>query len=79
MNKTGGAEFFFEELEAHLEGECFVPVQALNELRRQGMEKLKEEILKPWYRVWKAESISSEQSAMDKCQSDENAKEETKR
>ena len=46
MNKTGGAEFFFEELEAHLEGECFVPVQALNELRRQGMEKLKEENLK---------------------------------
>lgn len=76
MNKTGGAEFFFEELEAHLEGECFVPVQALNELRRQGMEKLKEEILKPWYRVWKAERVSSEQSAMDKCQSDENAKEE---
>lgn len=53
MNKTGGAPFFFESLEAQIEGDCFVPVQALNELRRQGMEKLREEILKPWHRVWK--------------------------
>ncbi len=65
MNKTGGAPFFFEELEAHLEGDCFVPVQALNELRRQGMEELKEEILKPWYRVWKPVTTLSEQSIMD--------------
>lgn len=58
MKKTGGAPFFFEALEAHLEGDCFVPVQALNELRRQGMEELREEILKPWHRTFGGESSS---------------------
>ncbi len=53
VNKTGGSPFYFEKLTAELEGNCFVPVQALNELRRQGMEKLEQEILKPYRRYAK--------------------------
>ncbi|WP_432627684.1 DUF3656 domain-containing U32 family peptidase [Brotaphodocola sp.] len=63
MNKTGGASFFFEALEANLEGDCFVPVQALNELRRQGMEELKEAILKPWHRTFRQENSSNSSCA----------------
>lgn len=50
MNKTGNAPFYFEELTADLAGNCFVPVQALNELRRQGMEMLEEAVLAPYRR-----------------------------
>lgn len=51
VNKTGGTPFYFEDLTAELEGSCFVPVQALNELRREGMEKLQEAILRPYRRT----------------------------
>lgn len=50
MGKTGGTPFRFEELEAELEGRPFLPVQALNELRRQGFKQLEEEILKRFRR-----------------------------
>ena len=36
MRKTGNTPFFFEKLECYLEGNLFLPVQALNELRRTG-------------------------------------------
>ena len=45
MNKTGNSAFFFEKLVIEMEGEVFVPLQFLNELRREGLEKLKEAIL----------------------------------
>lgn len=50
MKKTGGTPFVFERLEAELSGFCFMPVQALNELRRSGLEKLTEAILGPYRR-----------------------------
>lgn len=45
MNKTGNSPFYFESLTADLAGNCFMPIQALNELRRNGMEQLEEAIL----------------------------------
>lgn len=45
MNKTGNTPFCFESLTADLKGNCFMPVQALNELRRRGMEELENTIL----------------------------------
>ena len=36
LNKTGGSPFSFETLTAQIEGDLFLPVQALNELRRTG-------------------------------------------
>ncbi len=45
MRKTGNTEFEFSTLDIILKGEIFVPMQALNELRRQGIEALKKQIL----------------------------------
>ena len=50
LNKTGNTPFIFEHLSAELKGEMFLPVQALNELRRSGLEALESAMLKP-YRV----------------------------
>ena len=45
MNKTGGTPFIWKELKIRMEGPLFIPVQALNQLRREGFSKLQEEIL----------------------------------
>lgn len=50
IQKTGNTPFYIEELETELMGQAFVPVQSLNELRREGLESLKESILKPYRR-----------------------------
>ena len=50
LNKTGNTPFIFEHLSAELKGEMFLPVQALNELRRSGLEALESAMLK-LYRV----------------------------
>ena len=50
MRKTGNTPFVFERLDVTVEGAGFLPVQALNELRRSGMERLEEEILRPYRR-----------------------------
>ncbi len=50
IEKTGGTPFAFASLEIGTDGRGFVPVQALNELRRDGMEKLKETVLLPYRR-----------------------------
>ena len=41
MRKTGNTEFEFDRLEIDLQGEIFIPMQELNELRRRGIEQLK--------------------------------------
>ena len=45
MGKTGGTPFVFETLEAEMSGSPFLPVQALNELRRQGLKALEDAVL----------------------------------
>lgn len=40
LNKTGGSPFRFETLTARIRGDLFLPVQALNELRRAGFQEL---------------------------------------
>lgn len=45
MNKTGGSPFYFETLTAETAGNCFLPVQSLNQLRRQGIQQLEEAVL----------------------------------
>ena len=42
--KTGNTEFTFDNLEILIEGNVFLPMQALNELRREGIEELTEQI-----------------------------------
>lgn len=43
MNKTGGSSFCFSSLDIHIEGELFVPMSLLNELRRDGFARLEEQ------------------------------------
>lgn len=44
MRKTGNTEFVFERLKIHTEENVFLPMQALNELRREGIKELTEKI-----------------------------------
>lgn len=48
--KTGGTEFELTHLEILLEGAGFVPVKALNELRRRALEDLTRALLEPHLR-----------------------------
>lgn len=57
LKKTGNTPFFFEKLDCSIAGNVFLPVQALNELRRAGLEQLEENILQPYRR--KSKILSS--------------------
>lgn len=50
MRKTGNTEFEFQDLSVVLEGNIFLPMQALNELRRRSIEKLTEEVCSQYRR-----------------------------
>ncbi len=50
MQKTGNTSFSFENLSIDLEEDTFLPVYALNELRREGMEQLRQTILSTYCR-----------------------------
>lgn len=51
MRKTGNTEFEFSEFEVEMEGALFLPMQALNDLRRKGIEALEQAILRPFRRA----------------------------
>ena len=44
MEKTGQEQFTFEELSVDIQGDIFLPVRAVKELRRQGFVELKKKI-----------------------------------
>lgn len=50
LRKTGNTPFAFEEIEISIDGDVFLPIQAVNELRRRGMEALEERILQDFRR-----------------------------
>ena len=37
LQKTGNTPFIFENLDIYIEGDVFIPIQAVNELRRRGL------------------------------------------
>lgn len=45
IRKTGGTAFVFEELICELEPDCFLPVKALNDLRRDALRALEDKLL----------------------------------
>ena len=51
LRRTGEEPFCFRELEIRMEGEVFLPMQALNGLRREGLGELKEKVLKAGRRM----------------------------
>lgn len=50
MRKTGGTPYTFEKLQIELEGDVFLPVQSLNRLRREALDKLMESQCAAWRR-----------------------------
>lgn len=58
MKKTGGTEFEFSHLDISADGNVFLPMQALNELRREGIRKLEEKMLAPYRRLEVADGPS---------------------
>ena len=50
LQKTGNTPFIFENLDIYIEGDVFIPIQAVNELRRRGLEMLEERILQNFRR-----------------------------
>lgn len=59
LKKTGGTPFTFLSLKAEIGGDCFLPVQALNELRRCGLEKLADAVLAPYRRELRSAAFPS--------------------
>lgn len=50
MKKTGGTSFEFEQLEIQMDSHVFVPLQAVNELRRIALSQLEEGLLRKYQR-----------------------------
>lgn len=44
LNKTGGTPFYCTHIDAEIEGEIALPASAINNLRREGLQKLEEEL-----------------------------------
>lgn len=57
MKKTGNTEFELESLEIQMDDDIFLPMQVLNELRREGIAKLEEAILASYRREVKKEDF----------------------
>ena len=51
MRKTGDTPFVFDRLEIITDEKCFLPMQSLNVLRREGLKKLEKEYLSKFRRV----------------------------
>ena len=58
MKKTGNTPFTWERLTVELDGQVFLPVQALNDLRRRGVEALERAIVGQYERVCAAAARS---------------------
>lgn len=62
LRKTGATEFYFKKLDIELDDGLFVPVSALNDMRRQCLDKLRDKILSLFKRNMKS-SIPEDKSA----------------
>ncbi len=51
MNKTGNSSFFFQDLDIYIGDQIFVPMQQLNQLRREGLEQLEQAIISRYRRT----------------------------
>lgn len=78
MNKTGNTDFVFSFLEIDMDEDIFIPLKAINELRRQAFEEL-EQLLKQSVEAVRKESIKTKQknllkncanTSFDVCEND---------
>ncbi|MDD3360986.1 MAG: U32 family peptidase [Hespellia sp.] len=59
MSKTGNTEYEWSDLVIRTEGNIFLPMQGLNELRRKGLEQLKEAVCSGYYRTKRPDHCES--------------------
>ena len=64
LKKTGNTPFVFSELEITMEDDLFLPVQALNQLRRELLDQLTEQMLAA-YRREKEQNPKREQAVTE--------------
>ncbi|MCG4587288.1 DUF3656 domain-containing protein, partial [Anaerosalibacter bizertensis] len=50
MEKLGNTEYEWENLEIQMDENIFIPMKMLNEARREALESLENELLKPYKR-----------------------------
>lgn len=63
MKKTGNTPFQFEDLQLEMDAESFLPVGALNQLRRKGIDTLYEAVLGQYRRTLSEHAGQSDASA----------------
>lgn len=68
ISKTGNSDFNFGRLDVEIEGDVFIPIKALNTLRREGLELLREKILSVFRRksVFREEALQDEKEKIQK-------------
>ncbi len=69
MQKTGNTPFEFEDLQIEMHGAIFMPMKALNQLRRDALEKLSEVLLAEYRRteaVWHEKNMDVETAKLTK-------------
>jgi len=57
LKKTGESEFYFEQLNVQVDGNCFLPVGKIKDLRRKTFEQMMQEILSGYRREYKTEPV----------------------
>lgn len=62
LSKTGGTVFTVNELQTDMDDNIFMPISALNELRRRGIEKYQSELVAGGYRQYKPDPKEDMQS-----------------
>ena len=75
LMKTGDSPFFFEELEVLVEGKVFLPVQALNRLRREALEELCKAVTERFHRKSGEEYKNTEAEGAERSAAGENGEE----
>ncbi len=78
INKISNTEYIFEQLIATVEGNVFVPVGKLKELRREGLRELEAAILKQYKRTEKQCQKHIEDTRNNECQNNNENEHETK-
>ncbi|MFQ8695958.1 MAG: peptidase U32 family protein, partial [Alitiscatomonas sp.] len=75
LMKTGDSPVFFEELEVSVEGKVFLPVQALNRLRREALEELCRAVTERFRRKSGEEHKNTEAEGAERAADGENGEE----
>lgn len=77
MQKTGNTEFQFRQFLVEMDRAVFLPVQALNELRREGLKSLTDALLKEYRREKpKPDEDRRKEGSLDERQKDEKSLDE---